>query len=417
MKTTHGLLLALGAAVLATTASDASAQRGGRGRPSGNQGLPEVTCASGATAPAQATTAMGSYNRTLIPGLAAAQKQMFYTQALDAANQGIAADANNPYNYYVAGRAAQGLGQTVRADSLYRRTVQLCPEFAAEVTPLRAQLGEEAMEAARVALVDRSDTTAAIAAWSLASQLDSANTDATFYAGYFSLLRGDNARAIPVFRRILAMPPPAAGDTNGVERRDVALRAVLSYGGQLFNQDQNAQALEVLNSVRAADPQNHDAHYWATLALYKLQRWDDLATAAQRVVALAPLNYNAFMLMHDAHKLIADRVKAQGNAAQEAQHRQESMRAQAAGDALPVQVEQVGLNTDGGTTTVRGVVIGGAAAAGTPIRLEFHLSTPSGDVGTGTVNVAAPAKDAKANFELPVQVTAAPTGFRYSVAH
>jgi hypothetical protein len=61
------------------------------------------------------------------------------------------------------------------------------------------------------------------------------------------------------------------------------------------------------------------------------------------------------------------------------------------------------------------VVTGGAAAAGTPIRLEFHLSSPSGDVGTGTVNVAAPAKDATANFELPVQVTSAPTGFHYRV--
>jgi hypothetical protein len=73
----------------------------------------------------------------------------------------------------------------------------------------------------------------------------------------------------------------------------------------------------------------------------------------------------------------------------------------------------VNLSTTGTTTTVRGVVIGGAAAAGTPIRLEFFLSTPSGDVGTGTVNVAAPAKDARANFEISVQVTSAPTGFRY----
>jgi tetratricopeptide (TPR) repeat protein len=342
---------------------------------------------------------------------------MFFQQSYDQATQAIAADANNPFNYFVAAQAAAGLGQPARADSFFQKTVQLCPEFAAEVTPARARLGEAAMEAARVALVDRSDTTAAIAAWTLASQLDSTNADANFYAGYFSLLKGDNARAIPVFRRILAMPPPAAGDTNGLERRDVAVRAVLSQGGQLFNQDQNAQAVEALNAVRAVDPQNHDAQYWTTLALYKLQRWPDLAAAAARVVELAPLNYNAFMLMHDAHKLIADQVKAQGNATQEAQHRQEAMRAQGAGEALPVQVDQVALATDGTTTTVRGVVVGGAAAAGTPIRLEFHLSTPSGDVGTGTVNVAAPAKDARANFELPVPVTGVPTGFRYRVVH
>ena len=419
MKTTHGLLLALGAAVLATTttAGDAFAQRGGRGN--ATQSLPQVTCASGAnpaTAGSFAGTAQNALNRTLIPTLPAAQKQGLYQQAYDQATQGIAADANNPFNYFLAAQASVGLGQVARADSLFARTVQLCPEFASEVTPARAGLGEQAMETARVALVDRSDTTAAIAAWTLASQLDTTNVDAAFYAGYFSLLKGDNAAAMPVFRRILAMPAPAATDSNGVERRDVAVRAVLGYGGQLFNQNQNEQALETLNAVRAIDPQNHDANYWASLAMYKLQRWNDLATISNKVVELGPLDYNAFMLAHDAHKLMADALKAQGNTAQEGQHRNEAVRMQAAGEALPVQVEQVSISPNGTTTTIRGQVVGGAAAAGTAIRLEFVLSTPSGDVGSGTVNVVAPAKDQRASFELPVQTTATPTGFRYRLA-
>jgi tetratricopeptide (TPR) repeat protein len=409
MKTTHGLLLALGAAVLA--AGDASAQRGRQN--SGAASLPQVTCASGATGGSFAIAAQAALNRTLIPGLGAPQKQGFYQQAYTQATQGIAADANNPFNYFLAAQASAGLNEVVRADSLFRKTVQLCPEFASEVTPALKALGEQAMETARVALTERNDTTGAIAGWTLATKLDSTNVDAVFYAGYFSLLRGDAARAIPVFRRILAMPAPAATDTNGVERRNVAVSAVLGYGGQQFNMDSSAKALDILNSVRAVDRQSHDAHYWASLALYKLQRWNDLATVTARVVELAPANYNAYMLQHDAHKMMADALKAQGNAAQEAQHRQESMRAQAAGEALPVQVDQVSLSTSGTTTTVRGVAIGGTAAAGTPIRLEFFLSTPSGDVGSGTVNVAAPAKDARASFELPVQVTAAPTGFRY----
>jgi tetratricopeptide (TPR) repeat protein len=411
MKTTHGLLLALGAAVLA--AGDAQAQRGGRNNANS---LPQVTCASGAnpaTAGTFAGTAQGALNRTLIPSLPAAQKQSLYQQAFDQSTQGIAADANNPFNYFLAGQAAVGLGQIARADSLFQKAVQLCPEFASEVTPARASLGEQAMEAARVALVEKNDTTGAIAAWTVASQLDSANVDAAFYAGYFSLLKGDNATAIPVFRRILARPAPAATDSNGVERRDVALRAVLGYGGQLFNQNQNEQALELLNSVRAVDPRSHDANYWASLALYKLQRWNDLAAISPRVIELGPLDYNAFMLAHDAHKLIADGLKARGNAAQENQHRMEAVRMQAAGEALPVQVDQVSVTPGENTATVRGVVIGGAAAAGTPIRLEFTLSTPSGDVGSGTVNVVAPAKDQRAQFELPIQVTTNPTGFRY----
>jgi len=244
MKTTHGLLLALAATALAT--ADLQAQRG-RGRTAGSESLPQVTCASGmnaGSAGTYATTAQNALNRTLIPNLPAAQKSGFYQQAFDQANQGITADANNPFNYFLAAQAAAGLDRPVQADSLFRKTVQLCPEFAEEVTPARARLAEQAMETARVALVDRNDTTAAIAGWTLASQLDSTNVDANFYAGYFSLLKGDNDRAMPVFRRILAMPAPAANDTNGLERRDVAVRAVLSYGGQLFNQDHNPQAVE-----------------------------------------------------------------------------------------------------------------------------------------------------------------------------
>lgn len=417
MKTTHGLLLALGAAALATTAGDAAAQRNRGGR--GTESLPQVTCASGAnpgTAGTYAIAAQGAYNRTMIPGLPPAQKQGFYQQAYDQASQGMTTDANNPFNAFLAAQASVGLGNVARADSLFKKTVQLCPEFAQEVTTASASLAEQAMEAARVALVERNDTTAAIAGWTLAAQLDSTNVDANFYAGYFSLVKGDNDRAMPVFRRILAMPAPAATDTNGIERRDVAVRAMLGYGGQLFNQDRSAQAVDVLSAVRAADPQNHDAVYWTALALYKLQRWSDLAPVTQRVVELGPLNYNAFMLLHDAHKSMADAAKAQNNTAQETQRRQAAVQASTAGSALPVQMESVQLSTNGTTTTVRGTVSGGAAAAGTAVRVEFILSTPGGDVGTGTVNIAAPAQGATATFELPVQVTAGPTGYRYRLA-
>jgi tetratricopeptide (TPR) repeat protein len=240
--------------------------------------------------------------------------------------------------------------------------------------------------------------------------------DARFYVAYFSLLRGDNQRAMPVFRQILADAPPAATDSNAVQRREVAVRAVLGYAGQLFNQNQNVPALEALNSVRAADPRNHDAAYWTTLTLYKMQNWAELSRVTTQVVELAPLNYNAYMLMHDAHVSLANALKSRSApAAQETAERNLAMRAQAIADSMAIQVEQVSLSTDGTTTTVKGVAIGNSAAAGSPVRIEFILSTPMGDVGTGTVNIAAPAKEAQASFEFPVTVTSTPTGFRYRV--
>jgi hypothetical protein len=82
---------------------------------------------------------------------------------------------------------------------------------------------------------------------------------------------------------------------------------------------------------------------------------------------------------------------------------------------MPVQLEDVILQNGQGTTTVHGTVKPGKAAAGTPLRIEFTLSTPAGDVGKGTVNVTAPAAGASSTFDLPVQVTDTPTGFRYHV--
>jgi tetratricopeptide (TPR) repeat protein len=413
MKSNHGLRLALGAALLATLANGAAAQRGGR---AGAVSLPSVTCASGATGGTHAMAAQGAYNRTLIPNLPTAQKQAFYQQAYDQAMQGVTTDANNPFNYFLAGQGAAGLGRLGQADSLFRKTVELCPEFADEVTPARAELGNAAMEQARAAFAERNDTTAAIAAWTLATQLDSTNVDARFYVGYFSLLRGDTQRAIPVFRQVLAAPAPAATDSDAVQRREVAVRAVLGYAGTLFNQNQNAPALEALNAVRAVDPRNHDANYWATLTLYKMQNWAELSRASSTVVELAPLNYNAYMLMHDAHVSLANALKARSApAAQETQERNLAMRAQSQADSRPVQSELVTHTTQRTVTTVKGVAVGNNAPAGTPVRVEFILSTPLGDVGTGTVNIAAPAKEAQAPFEFPVTVTTAPTGFRYRV--
>ncbi|HET7234328.1 MAG TPA: hypothetical protein VFJ16_30220 [Longimicrobium sp.] len=411
MKIKNGLLFALGAAAAATTlaGTSAAAQRGGRG---GAASLPQVTCASGARPSAQAGTAQGTLNRALLPMIQAPQKATFYQQAYDQAMTGVTADANNPFNYWVAGQAAAGLNQVMRADSLFRRTVELCPEFAGEVAPQRQALAGAAMEAARVAIAERHDTTAAITSWELASQLDTTNTDAPFYVGYFSFLRGDQARALPVFRRLVAMPAPAAADTDAVQRRLAALGGLLDASARMLNANQNQQAVELLQAVLAADPNNRNALYFQSLALYKMQRWADLLPITERVMRVDPLNGNEALVAFAAHRALADEAKARSQTAVENQHRNAALRLPNP-DSMQVTVDAVNLTTDGATTTVRGQVKGAAARAGAPIRLEFTLTSPTGDVGTGTVTVQAPARDATANFELPVQTTGVPSSFRY----
>ena len=414
MKTRNGLLLALGAGVLVTAlaGTDAAAQRG-RNNPAAAS---SVQCASGAQPSAATNAAQATFNRSLIPNLPAAQKNTFIQQAYDAAMAASAADANNPWNYYLAGQAALKLGQVARADSLLSRTVTLCPELAAEVTPLKAELTNSALEAARAALEERHDTTAAIQSLQLAAQLDSTNTDAPFFVAYLNVLRGNTAAAVPMLRRLLSGPAPAPTDSVARPRRTFAVQALQGYGGQLLNNDQNQQAVDALRAVSMADPQNHDAKYWRLLALYKMQSWDAIPALADSVVALGPLNVNAIALSHDAHKAIADRFKAQNNTAQENAHRQQVMALNTAADQLPVQFDEVTMSNGANSTTIRGKATGAGAAAGTPVRVTFTLTTPFGTVGTGTATITAPAKGASTNFEVAIPVTEVPTAFHYVVA-
>lgn len=412
MNTKNGLRLALGAAAAATllAGGDAAAQRGGnRG---GAASLPQVTCASGARPSRQAADAQGTLNRAALPMIQAAQKPALFQQAYDQAMAGVTADANNPFNYYVAGEAALGLNQVMRADSLFSRTAQLCPEFAGEVATQRTALSGAAMEAARVAIADQHDTTAAIRNWELATQLDTTNADATFYIGYFSFLRGDQAKAIPVFRRLVALPAPAAADSDAVQRRMAALGGLLDASARMLNANQNEQAVQLLGAVLQADPNNRNALYYQSLALYKMQRWADLLPVSERVLRIDPLNGNEALVAFAAHRALADQAKAQNQTASETAHRNAALHLPNP-DSMQVTVETVNLSTDGATTTVRGSVKGAAARQGAPVKLEFTLINPAGDVGTGTVTVAAPARDATANFEVAIPTTAYPSSYRY----
>jgi tetratricopeptide (TPR) repeat protein len=408
MNTRNGLLLAVGAATLGTllAGGQAAAQRNHAGAAS----LPQVTCASGAKVSTAAADAQASINQTYLPRNAS-QKGTLFQQAYDKAMAGAQAEPNNPFNYFVAATAAVGMNQVARADSLYAKTVQLCPEFASEVDPARKGLGGQAMESARVAITERHDTAAAITLWQTASQLDSTLTDASFYAAYFSARRGNVAAAIPFYQRLLAAPAPAATDTNGVERRGIAFDEILAYTGTLINGEKYTDADALLRTLNRIDPKNRNALYYRSLALYKLERWNDLLPVSQAVLAVDPLNENEHLILFSAHKGLADAAKAQNNTAADQQHRMAAIAA--VPDSLPVTVDQIDVNTQGATTTVKGQVKGGSARAGAPIRLEFTLTNPNGDVGTGTVTVAAPARDATANFELPIQTTGPVTSFRY----
>ncbi len=83
-----------------------------------------------------------------------AEQRQMYEQALQALSTGMAADAQNPKVWYLAGQAHAGLGHIAAADSAFDRALSLYPDYADEIEAERISawllgfdLGVAAMEA------------------------------------------------------------------------------------------------------------------------------------------------------------------------------------------------------------------------------------------------------------------------------
>ncbi len=405
MKIDRGLALAmlLATATTAVAGTGAEAQRGRNRNSNGAQSLPTLTC-PGAQRSEAAGTAQGTLNRTIIPTLSAADKEAAFNTALQQAEAGAAAEPTNPYFPHIAAQAHMGLGHTDAAVAAYRKAGELCPELmASTVTELYNQ-GLQKFTA--------NDTTGALALWQGVVDLDSTRTDATFNLGVLYGNRGDAARSAAAFRRV-ANSPVAEGDSAAADRRSTAMNAVLSSGATLFGQNKFREAAEIFDFVHTNDPNNRDAWYNHSLALYKLEDWNALVPISTRLVSIDPLNYNAQIIQFNAYKGISEASKARGDTATEKRNRDLALRTLEQADALPVQIDGISISNG----QISGTVTGGSAATGSPVALEFTLYNGAQVLSTETVRITAPAKGANAQFGPlgTANADARVTGWKYRI--
>jgi len=200
-----------------------------------------------------------------------------------------------------------------------------------------------------------------------------------------------------------------------METRAGVLSGLVAVGVQHFQANRFGEAAQVFGEVHRADPNHRDAWYNHALALYKAERWQDLIPVASRVVQIDPLNYNARIILFNAYKGLSDAAKTARNTSVETANRQQALATLTAADALPVQVDQVQTRLEEGSATISGQVTGGTARAGTPVRMDFTFYGPTGPVGTQSVTVNAPAKEATAPFTVTLNTTTPVTGWSYRV--
>lgn len=404
MRLDRGLVFAFGATAFAAgCASAGAAGAGGPAAANVASSLPQVECNGAAlVVTPQATAAQAALNRTLI--LQGEARTPFYQTAITEAQAGIAADPNNPLHYYLAGQAYVATDDLAQADTNLTRAEELCPGFAAEVATLRRQAWETAL-AAGVQALQAADTATAITSWTRAAEIYEGEASAPFNLALVYNARADAARTAQYARETLRILGQVPADTSVVvmtERDDMragATQLIFNTGVAAFQANNYPEAANVFRSITELDRNYREAWTNYSFALYRQERWNDVVPVTLRLLELDPLNENAMLVLAEAYRQLE-----RGNEGVQIRERVRD---------APVYVEDLAIRYEGETAIATGTVVGNAARAGTPVRLEITFTGPAGDLGTQTVTVTAPAKGEKAPFEARLDGQGRATSFRY----
>lgn len=420
MKIDRGLLGTLAAAVLTAACASAGGTGGaGAGAPRATVRLPDVTCTTGrlATQPAADSAAAAL---ALMEAMTADSAQAGrYAQARQQAGRSITADPGNAYGYYLAGQAALGVQDYADADSLLRRAEALCPELGAyDVGRLRRGGAALAFDRAQ-SLLQAGDTTGAVAGYETALRMDPMNYPSEFYLGLVSFGRQRTDDAVRHWRRTAAIIDEMPADSSAeimadrAGARANAINALTFAARQYLEREQGEPALALLTELTRELPNNADVAYSYALALNTQQRWRELLPAAQRAVELAPLSYGAMVLLYNGYAGQSQQAAAAGQNAQASELGRQAAAIRQRHDNLPVQIEGVQVDTEGASTTVRGVAVGTGKTA--PVTVEFTLHGAEGPVGTGSTTITPPANEQQQRFELTIPNTGQVLGVTYRV--
>jgi len=406
MRFHRGLFLALGAATAAGACAPAATTGGGA---AASVSFPAVTCAEGV--PVVPSQAARDAQKLLLLGRA--------TDAVTGAQAAVAAEPNNPQHQFLLAQAQVAAGNLTEANTAFGRAVELCPGFAAEVGPERERAWATAFQAGLEAF-QSNDTATAVARWTAANQVFQGRPDAYYNLGVVYAQQGDVARASQNYREALTVLGRMPADTSTVEMqsrvetRQNVLAGLLAIGARQFQQEQYAPASETFRHLTSVDPNNRDAWYNYALALYKMERWNDLIPIAQRLIQIDPLNENARVILFNAYKSPAEAARTAKNTAEQRRLENQALAVYKDLTELPVYVDEIRFEGEGANAALTGKVVGNTARPGTAINLTFTFHGPQGAAGTQSVTVQAPAKGESAAFRVPMPAGQAVSSFSYT---
>ncbi len=395
-----------------------------------------------------------------------------YRRGLNAALEAVEDDPENPQGYWLAGIGHVGVDEYEEADRVWDRAQELYPAYELEIEPAREMAWVQALNQG-IEAYNAGDIERARELWEGAATIFDRHPQAFANLGFIYAQDGQDERAIEMFREAVAsVERPMIRDLEEEEieerqaSRDQALQtlgqllartgqyeeaeqiyrehverdpddvqarttlalilgqmgrdaealeiyeelleapgvephALFEAGVGLYQSDQFARAARAFERVTEMAPNNRDAWYFRTNALFAEEAWEELIPVGEQTLELDPLNRHVHLLIVGSYRDLGqtDRALVWAERAEE----------------LPVAVDNIQLDATQDIAQVQGIVEGNAASAGTPIQLRFTFYGESGQLGTETVTVNAPAEGETTNLQVSMPTTERATGYRYEV--
>lgn len=386
-----------------------------------------------------------------------AQEQ--YQRALEQAQQGLEADANNPQHYFLAGQAHLGLGNVDEALEMFERAQQIYPAYELEIEPVREQAWAIAFNEG-VNAYNAGDMETAAAAWSRANRVYDMRPETHLNLAVIYTQQAEYDRAIEAYRGGLAAleREPATRVLTDEERAErLESRATITTNlAQLLNYtEQYAEAERLFRQQLETNPDDVEAQSNLALSLARQGRTDEAQAIYNRLLADPSLGtidlFNVGVALFQAENYeqsaaafrrytevqsnsrdgwynYANALYAQNlwrelvpvaerlvrldplnensalilaRAYRETGQNQQALRTLQGNEAHPVHVEDLEFRSGTQRSIVSGRVTGNQAAAGSPVQLRFTFYGETGQtLGTETVTVTAPSKGSSAPFEV-----------------
>lgn len=221
-----------------------------------------------------------------------------------------------------------------------------------------------------------------------------------------------------------------------LSRDDLTERDYLIVGVGLFQADDFAGAAGAFRRTVELNPYSRDAYYNLAQSLYVMTTemvaerekatgaevraineqlrpiYLELASSAEKVLEMDPLNRNIIAFMVSAYQGLAEMSEG----AQRNEHLAQIQKALDLHEQFRFEVVDVNITPGDEIVRINGMLRNINAKVGEDLRLRLHILSETGAVvGSHDVSVSAPAAEGSVPFQAAIQVSAPMAGWKYEV--